>query len=234
MFHIKWIYILHQVITDLTVTARPRKLRTAYSLDAAFDLQMTQNVDLQSIIQGAATDEIRSEIDAEILRDLGNTGTTMNVSFNMPTPFGVSKFEHYEAFYQTIVEGANKIYQKTRRITGNFVIVGENAANILETHSKFKAAASLNEAGPHIAGTLAGKYLVVKNPYFGADDFVIGYKGDVPFDSGYVYCPYMPITETQFIMDDTFEGRKGYATSYAKKLVSADFYCNGTITHVEE
>lgn len=222
------------VITDLTVTARPRKLRTAYSLDAAFDLQMTQNVDLQSIIQGAATDEIRSEIDAEILRDLGNTGTTMNVSFNMPTPFGVSKFEHYEAFYQTIVEGANKIYQKTRRITGNFVIVGENAANILETHSKFKAAASLNEAGPHIAGTLAGKYLVVKNPYFGADDFVIGYKGDVPFDSGYVYCPYMPITETQFIMDDTFEGRKGYATSYAKKLVSADFYCNGTITHVEE
>ena len=38
------------IVTDITVTARPRKLATAFSLDAAYDLQMTQNVDLQSII----------------------------------------------------------------------------------------------------------------------------------------------------------------------------------------
>lgn len=222
------------IVTDITVTARPRKLATAFSLDAAYDLQMTQNVDLQSIIAGAATDEIRSEIDGEILNDLANSGTTMSVSFNQPVPFGISKADHYEAFYQTIVEGANKIYNKTRRITGNFVIVGENAANILETHSKFKAAASLNEAGPHVAGTLNGKFLIVKNPYFGADDFVIGYNGDTPWDGGYVYAPYMAITSTQFIMGENFLGTQGYATSYAKKLLSSDFYVNGAITHVTE
>ena len=222
------------IVTDITVTARPRKLATAFSLDAAYDLQMTQNVDLQSIIAGAATDEIRSEIDGEILNDLANSGTTMTVSFNQPVPFGISRADHYEAFYQTIVEGANKIYAKTRRITGNYVIVGENAANILETHSKFKAAASLNEAGPHVAGTLNGKFLVVKNPYFGADDFVIGYNGDTPWDGGYVYAPYMAITSTQFIMGENFLGTQGYATSYAKKLLSSDFYVNGLITHVTE
>ena len=225
---------IRTVITDLTVTARPRKLATAFSMDAAFDVQMTQNVDLQSIIQGAATDEIRSEIDGEILQDLATSGTDMTISWNMPTPFGISRFEHYESFYQTIVEGANKIYNKTRRITGNFVIAGENAANVIETHSKFKAAASLNEAGPHIAGTLNGKYLIVKNPYYGSDDFVIGHNGDTPFDGGYVYAPYMPITSTQFIMGENFQGTQGYATSYAKKLVSKDFYVNGQITHVTE
>ena len=222
------------IVTDITVTARPRKLATAFSLDAAYDLQMTQNVDLQSIIAGAATDEIRSEIDGEILNDLANSGTTMTVSFNMPVPFGISRADHYESFYQTVVEGANKIYAKTRRITGNYLIVGENAANILETHSKFKAAASLNEAGPHVAGTLNGKFLVVKNPYFGADDFIIGYNGDTPWDGGYVYAPYMAITSTQFIMGENFLGTQGYATSYAKKLLSADFYVNGAITHVTE
>ena len=225
---------IRTVITDLTVTARPRKLATAFSMDAAFDVQMTQNVDLQSIIQGAATDEIRSEIDGEILQDLATSGTDMTISWNMPTPFGISRFEHYESFYQTIVEGANKIYNKTRRITGNFVIAGENAANVIETHSKFKAAASLNEAGPHIAGTLNGKYLIVKNPYYGSDDFVIGHNGDTPFDGGYCYAPYMPITSTQFIMGENFQGTQGYATSYAKKLVSKDFYVNGQITHVTE
>lgn len=222
------------IVTDITVTARPRKLATAFSLDAAYDLQMTQNVDLQSIIAGAATDEIRSEIDGEILNDLANSGTTMTVAFNQPVPFGISRADHYESFYQTIVEGANKIYAKTRRITGNYLIVGENAANILETHSKFKAAASLNEAGPHVAGTLNGKFLVVKNPYFGADDFVIGYNGDTPWDGGYVYAPYMAITSTQFIMGENFLGTQGYATSYAKKLLSSDFYVNGLITHVTE
>ena len=195
---------------------------------------MTQNVDLQSIISGAATDEIRSEIDGEILNDLANSGTTMSISWNQPVPFGISRFEHYESFYQTIVEGANKIYNKTRRVTGNYVIVGENAANVLETHSKFKAAASLNEAGPHIAGTLNGKYLIVKNPYYGSDDFVIGYNGDTPWDGGYVYAPYMAITSTQFIMGENFLGTQGYATSYAKKLLSGDFYVNGKITHTEE
>ena len=195
---------------------------------------MTQNVDLQSIIAGAATDEIRSEIDGEILNDIANSGTTMNVSFNQPVPFGISRADHYEAFYQVIVEGANKIYAKTRRITGNYVIAGENAANILETHSKFKAAASLNEAGPHVAGTLNGKFLVVKNPYFGADQFVIGYNGDTPWDGGFVYAPYMAITSTQFIMGENFLGTQGYATSYAKKLLSSDFYVNGLITHVTE
>ena len=222
------------IVTDITVTARPRKLATAFSLDAAYDLQMTQNVDLQSIIAGAATDEIRSEIDGEILNDLANSGTTMTVSFNQPVPFGISRADHYESFYQTIVEAANKIYAKTRRITGNYLIVGENAANILETHSKFKAAASLNEAGPHVAGTLNGKFLVVKNPYFGADQFVVGYNGDTPWDGGYVYAPYMAITSTQFIMGEGFLGTQGYATSYAKKLLSSDFYVNGLITHVTE
>ena len=221
-------------VTDLTLTARPRKLKTVFGLDAAFDLMATQNVDLQSILQENTTNEIRSEIDAEILRDLGNNGSSLNVSWNLPVPFGISKVEHYDGFYQTVVEGANKIYNKTRRVTGNILITGEKAANVIETHRLFKAAASLNEAGPHIMGTLGNRFLVVKNPYYAADKFTIAYKGDIPFDCNYVYAPYMPITATQFIMGADFSGSRGYATSYAKKLIASDFFCNGTITEITE
>ena len=52
--------------------------------------------------------------------------------------------------------------------------------------------------------------------------------------SDYIYAPYMPITSTQFIMGENFQGTQGYATSYAKKLVSKDFYVNGQITHVTD
>lgn len=219
-------------VTDLTLTARPRKLKTVFGLDAAFDLMATQNVDLQSILQENTTNEIRSEIDAEILRDLANNGSGITVSWNLPVPFGISKVEHYDGFYNTIVEGANKIYNKTRRVTGNILITGEKAANVIETHRLFKAAASLNEAGPHIMGTLGGRFLVVKNPYYNANKFTICYKGDIPFDCNYVYAPYMPITATQFIMGADFSGSRGYATSYAKKLIANDFFCNGEITEI--
>lgn len=220
-------------ITDITLTARPRKLKTVFGLDAAFDVMATQNIDLQTVLQETTTNEIRAEIDGEILRDLYNNGSLLTISFNKPVPFGISKVEHYESFYQTCVEGANKIFNKTRRVTGNIVVVGEDGANIIETHRLFKAAASAGEAGPHIMGTLGDRFLVVKNPYLASDKFFIFYKGDIAFDCAYIYAPYMPIMSTQFIMGADFSGSRGYATSYAKKLITNAFFCNGTITNIQ-
>ena len=222
------------IIADVTITARPRKLKTGFSMDAAYDLAATQNIDLQTILQATATDEIRSEIDGEILNDLGNSGTQMSVSFNLPTPFGINKHDHYESFYQVLVAGANKVYQKTRRVTPNIVIVGELAANVIETMDKFVAAPSLNTAGPHIMGTLNKRFMIVKNPYYAANKFTIVYRGDVTLDTGYVYAPYMPITATQFLLGSDFFGHQGYATSYGKKLVAPEFFCNGLITEINQ
>lgn len=225
---------IRTVVADVTITARPRKLKTGFSMDAAYDLAATQNIDLQTILQATATDEIRAEIDGEILNDLGNSGTQMSVSFNLPVPFGINKHDHYESFYQVLVAGANKVYQKTRRVTPNIVIVGEQAANIIETMDKFVAAPSLNTAGPHIMGTLNKRFMIVKNPYYASNKFTIVYRGDVTLDTGYIYAPYMPITATQFIMDSSFYGHQGYATSYGKKLVAPEFFCNGLITEINQ
>lgn len=222
------------VIADVTITARPRKLKTGFSMDAAYDLAATQNIDLQTLLQATATDEIRAEIDGEILNDMGNSGTSLSVSFNKPVPFGINKHDHYESFYQVLVEAANKVYQKTRRVTPNIVIVGEQAANIIETMDKFKAAASLNTAGPHIMGTLNNRFMIVKNPYFASNKFTMVYRGDVTLDTGYVYAPYMPITATQFLLGADFFGSQGYATSYGKKLVNPEFFVNGLITEVNQ
>ena len=225
---------IRTIVADVTITARPRKLKTGFSMDAAYDLAATQNIDLQTILQATATDEIRAEIDGEILNDLGNSGTAMSVSFNLPVPFGINKHDHYESFYQVLVAGANKVYQKTRRVTPNIVIVGEQAANIIETMDKFVAAPSLNTAGPHIMGTLNKRFMIVKNPYYASNKFTIVYRGDVTLDTGYIYAPYMPITATQFILGSDFYGHQGYATSYGKKLVAPEFFCNGLITEINQ
>ena len=194
-------------VKEVVMVAKPRKLRGGFSLDAAFDLSATQNIDLQSLLQNLKVDEIRSEIDGEIMNDLLNTGTGMQVTFNIAVPFGITKVDHYDSLMQTLIQGANKVRTKTRRITPNILIVGETGANILESMTKFKPAASLGSAGPHILGTLANRFLCVYSPYYPADKAVIAYRGDVIIDTGYIYGPYMPIIATQYIMGADFYRR---------------------------
>lgn len=221
-------------VKEVVMIAKPRKLRGGFSLDAAFDLSATQNIDLQSLLQNLKVDEIRSEIDGEIMNDILNTGTGMQVTFNIAVPFGITKVDHYDSLLQTLIQGANKVRTKTRRVTPNILIVGETGANVLESMTKFKPAASLGSAGPHILGTLANRFLCVYSPYYPADKAVIAYRGDVIIDTGYIYGPYMPIIATQYIMGADFYGDQGVATSYSKKLVCKDFYCNLTFTNITE
>ena len=193
-------------VKEVVMVARPRKLRGGFSMDAAFDLSATQNIDLASLLQNLKVDEIRSEIDGEIMNDLLNVNTGMQVTFNMAVPFGITKVDHYDSLMQTLIAGANKVRTKTRRVTPNILIVGEDGANILESMTKFKPAASLGSAGPHILGTLANRFLCVYSPYYPANKAILGYRGDVIIDTGYIYAPYMPIISTQYIMGPDFYG----------------------------
>lgn len=227
--------IIKTVIDEVPLYAQPRKLKTAFAFDAAYDLMKAHNIDINKLLQENAVNEIKAEIDGEILDDLGKSGTIMTSTFNQPVPFGISKAEHYDSFTVTVNEAANKIFEKTRRVYGNIIICGSNAANIIQAHTtKFKSKKNGAEVGPHIMGTYNDDYTVVRNPYYSANKYVVTYRGKNPFDTGYVYAPYMPITSTQFILGANFEGTQGFATSYAKKLVSSDFFVEGTITQIEE
>lgn len=104
-------------------------------------------------------------------------------------------------------------------------------SNVLESIGapRFVAAGGSSPTGPHFAGTLDGRWRVYKNPYYGANEYLVGYKGDLFLDAGYVYAPYLPVFSTQLIMDETFLGRRGFATSNAKKMLNPNIYVKGSI-----
>lgn len=49
------------------------------------------------------------------------------------------------------------------------------------------------------------------------------------FDTGYVYSPYMPIMATNLLVDADFEARRGFATSYGKKMINRNMYTAGKL-----
>ena len=215
-------------IETMPVVCQSRKLKALYAFDSAFKLQKEYGSDINALLNSQIAAEIAHEIDGEIMEDLRLGSGLTNETFNKRIPAAITLMDHYQSFQATLVVGSNKIFQATKRAQGTFLIVGVGVSNIIEVMPTFVASGAANVIGPHVMGTI-NNMIVVKNPYFPSNDYVMGYKGTTIFDAGYFYCPYMPVTMTNLVMLDDFVGRRGWATSYAKKMIQPLLYCRGEI-----
>ena len=187
-------------------------------------------MNLSGEILSMSTAQLKREIDDEIIADLANKGTAPGTTFNMTVPDGISLVDHYAGFPAAVTVASNNIWNLTQVADASWIIVGANAANIIESIPRFKSAGVVNPKGAHLIGYLDNKP-VYKSAVLGEDDWVVGYKGDSLFETGYIYAPYLPIMSTQLLMDETFTGRQGFTTSYGKKMTSSDFFGKSKITH---
>ena len=225
-----------QVDLDLQsvgIEAHPRKLRSRWLLDAAFELQKMKGIDAEAELVKAMSSEIKYETDGEILREIyklaGNTGFTW--SCQNPTS-SLSYMEYKRTLIDVFVEASNKIFTQTKRVGANFIVAGVNVCNIIETLPEFVADSIGTKQinGPHYIGMLAGKWKVYKNPFYNENQFVLGYKGNSWLDAGFVYAPYMPLYTTPTQVMDDFVFRKGLATSYGQVMLNNKLYAKGSIT----
>jgi hypothetical protein len=217
-------------IESLPITAKARRLKAYYSFEAAYELNKEYGVDIQTQLNTQAAAEISHEIDIEICNDLlAGAGAGAALTWSKAVPIGVSKMDHYDSFAITVEEGNAKIHQATRRVTGNFIVCGTQAAVVIKANRQFVSANPSDVTGPYFAGTLNGMKVFV-NPEYDAYAFLIGYKGDNLLNAGYVYAPYMPILTTDLVQLEDMAGRKGWATMYGKLMLNDKFYIAGRIT----
>ena len=212
------------------IYAKSRKLKTLYSFDAAYDMNNDFGVTLSGEILSMSSAQLKREIDDEIIKDLATKGTAPGTSFNATIPNGISLVDHYAGFPAAVTVASNNIWNLTQVANASWIIVGANAANIIESIPRFKSAGVINPKGAHLCGYL-NNLPVYKSTVLDENDWVVGYKGDSLFEAGYIYAPYLPIMSTQLLMDETFTGRQGFSTSYGKKMTNSDFYGKSTITH---
>ena len=125
-------------------------------------------------------------------------------------------------FYQAI-EMSNDIYRQSLRGKANWIVTSPQIASKLEALSEFEAIATSDQiynVGIQQSGVLAGKFKLISDPLFPNDLMLLGYKGPSFMDSGYFYCPYVPLQLTPTLLDTrTFNPTKGIMTRYGKLLV---------------
>jgi hypothetical protein len=216
------------------VVARPRKLKSVYLFEVAYDLKMSFGLDMDQVIMKATSGEIGFEIDNEIMMDLLSIAGTYS-TWNMNPPYkGMAVNDWKMEILDAIHNGSNTILSKTKRYEGSFVICGKDAATAIETLGKdhfTRVATGGVVGGPHLCGILEDKYKVYKNPNYADTAVLIGAKGEMFIEAGYVYAPYIPIFATQLLVDADFKAQRGFCTLYAKKVVNPYMYHRLTMVH---
>jgi hypothetical protein len=225
------------------VVAKTRKLQAKWTIESMQDLSSQHGLDLEAEITQALSAEIVHEIDNEIVTDLIRLAGTTE-TFDMAGSFtGVPHYvgDRHAILGVLINKVANEIAAKTRRGAGNFIVVSPQIVSVLQSAAKsvFAPAVSGSFEGPNntrLVGVLNGTikvYSFLFNASFGivasgttvlggatstSDIVLVGYKGGSgETDTGYFYCPYVPLMTSNTVVDpQTYNNQLMVMTRYGK------------------
>lgn len=252
-----------------TITAGSRKLQARWTMEAAQDMNAQHGLNIESELTSALAAEIAHEIDNEILTDLLALASIAATFDFAAAPAGFSPNyigDRYAELGVLVNKVANEIGARTRRGPGNWLVGGHLITSILQSGSRSVFAPAISGSfeaptGNRLVGTLNNQMKVYSYNWglndnydvlssgvnnaggTGGEDILIGYKGgNSELDSGYFYCPYIPLMSTGAVMDaNTFMPAVSLMTRYGKATFtnnttsfgnSADYYARIMVKNV--
>jgi len=220
-------------IEKVTVTANTRALQASYTLELAQDLKAVHGLDAETELSNILSTEILAEINREVIRTIYATAAVGVQYAATPGIYNLAvagdssgrwQVEIYKGLIYALERECNKIGKDTRRGKGNVLITSTDVASalamsgMLDYQSALTNNTNLNvdDTGNTFAGTLFGRLKVYVDPYSvsGADYIVAGYKGNIAYDAGLFYCPYVPLQMVRAIDPNTFQPKIGFKTRY--------------------
>ena len=223
-------------LDEVVVSVEERKLRATWSPELAQDVSAFHNIDAEAELTAMLSEQVASEIDREILRDLRKFAAwAMRWDYSGWRKTAQSSNAYTQKDWnQTLITKINQIsaqiHKTTLRGGANFIVVSSEISAIFDDLEYFHvsdASAEQDEynMGIEKVGSLSGRYQVYRDPYAPAHSMIIGHKGKSLLDTGYIYAPYVPLQLTPTMYNPmNFAPVKGIMTRYAKKVVNNRFY----------
>ena len=221
------------------VVAKTRKLGAHWSPELAEDMQVMNNINVETEFINSITYEIGAQIDRQILNEMFKMAIASgNISVIDATKLvGIDGPSKVVALLARINYLANLIAVKTRRGGGNFIVASPKICSYLTMLgvTKFVGTGTTMPTVPNTAvGALQkvglindGQQLLIRDTYASGDYALIGYRGKQLGDTGIIYAPYVPIQITKAMRPDSFTHELGARTRYgmvANPLDGGEFY----------
>lgn len=222
-------------ITTSTVETERRAIMINYSIEAMQDIMAEFGVSLEPNLVSGAAEQMNFEIARQIIHEVWLVAP---VAATFPiTPAvgaGFNQQDHFKDLIFVLNRASNNIWSRTQKGYGNWLVIDEGAANVIESlpEGMFVAAPRpANVQGLHFIGTLKGRYRVYKDihldkePGASADgNILMGFKGNQFYEAGFVWSPYRLLYTTDTLTTADFMSQRGLASRYATKMVNPDMY----------
>lgn len=216
-------------LSSTPVTAKVLKLKATWSEEADQNLQAMYNIKAESVLLNALTNALTYQKHRQVVFDLRARADAGFVAWDAVAPSGVNYQTHKFSIIDAFETASNFIYGGTNMVCGNWVLCGLQAATVITTLPQFVAKNNRTQMqGVTYLGDLGNKKIFA-DPHFPVNEFLVGHKGDQFLTTGYVLAEYQKLYTTQDVILPDFVHQRGFATSFAKKVVNSKFYCRGLI-----
>jgi len=237
------------------VEAGTRRLAARWSVELEQDLKNMNGIDIDTELTNAMSYEIQAEIDREMLMRMVQTALKAGSGSGYTTWSAASAdgrwlAERNRDLYAKIIVEANRIAIRNRRGAANFIVATPGVCAVLEMLPEFQwmqVQGNVNTQPTGVArvGNLGGRFNVYRDTrtegqntsysdtggYFPArstrvEYALLGYKGPEFYDTGIIYCPYIPVMVQRTIGPNDFAPRVGLLTRYGvvDNIFGADLY----------
>lgn len=227
-------------IEKTAVEAGTRRIAANWSTELEQDLKAMNGIDIDNEMTQSLSYEIQAEIDREMLTRMihicvkagyKTTSIGRGISFwDAGTADGRWLGERCRAFYAHIIVEANRMAVYNRRGAANFIVATPRVCALLEMLNDFKGypvgtSVNTNQTGVAKVGTVGGRFTIYRDTRteaqydMGARDepleyALLGYKGSEYYDTGIVFCPYIPVMMQRVVDPNTFAPKIGLMTRY--------------------
>lgn len=216
-------------LSSTPVTAKVLKLRTLWTEEADQNLQAMYNIKAESVLITAITNALTYQKHRQVIYDIRQRADAGFVSWDATPPSGVNYQTHKFSVIDAIETASNFIFGATNMASGNWLLCGLQLATVIATLPQFVSKGNrTNMQGITYIGDLGNKK-VFADPHFPTNEWIVGHKGDQFLTTGYVLAEYQKLYTTPNIVLTDFVNQRGFATSFAKKVINSKMFSRGLV-----
>ena len=221
-----------EIVSD-PIEACSKKLGARVNIEPIQDNNATLDADTQRALGQEIADEYSAEI-VSILTRFAKSHKVQPESYGWRT-VKYTSISKPNDFLCTINVAANRIADRTRRGSGNFIIINQKILDVIKDRDYYVPWDGTSPDGYlKQVGWLNKQYKVFLDKYDTENNVIIGYKGSAgETDAGLYFAPYVPVMSTGIVINPvTFEPCMTFMTRYNifADDVSKDYYSGFSIS----
>ena len=217
----------------ISVVAKPYPCRLTWSVEAALAATASIGMDVEDTATVVAGQLLKIERDRQLITYINTLAGAVNANlvFDAAVIAGLTRRDVFDDFTIYLNRAGNEIFKSSGKGAISWLVAGTDAATVMSSMRGFVVEPNIVPIGAHVIGSING-VTVIKDPYMTVNEYLAGYNGILPGDSGVIVADWIPVYFTPTQQTADLVGRKALLSMYDIVSNVTTYYKKGRIDNI--